>query len=84
MSGHRACEGSGSRAENGAERAEKRVSGNGAESGPREKRSGARSGIPVNGNGAMSGSKKNERSMERQFNTLRSHALAGYNADASC
>jgi hypothetical protein len=56
----RACERSGSGAENGAERAEKLVSGSGAVSGTsekREERSGARSGRSGNGNGAGSGQK---------------------------
>jgi hypothetical protein len=76
----RACERSGSGAENGAERAEKLVSGSGAVSGTSEKRqerSGARSGRSGNGNGAVSGSPKNWWSVERHFSPLplRSHAL---------
>jgi hypothetical protein len=56
----RACERSGNVAENGAERAEKLVSGSGAVNGTSEKRKereriGVRSGRSGNGNGAGSG-----------------------------
>ena len=67
-------------AENGAERAENWVSGNGAVSGGHRKRwsvSGARSGGLRSGNGAESGGSRNALSVERLFLplTLRSHAL---------